>query len=116
MPRPANKNPQRRPSKRGPSKRGPRKRGGSNVPDGLPRDVEEHGEDLAALEEADGEEIRMGDLQKKDIAELNIMAKEMHVENFGTMRKHEVIFQILRKHAEDRGVLIAEGVLEILPE
>ena len=116
MPRPANKNPQRRPSKRGPSKRGPRKRGGSNVPDGLPRDVEEHGEDLAALEEADGEEIRMGDLQQKDIAELNIMAKEMEVENFGTMRKHEVIFQILRKHAEDRGVLIAEGVLEILPE
>ncbi|MBT5845073.1 MAG: hypothetical protein HOH86_00590, partial [Verrucomicrobiales bacterium] len=104
MPRPANKNPQRRPSKRGPSKRGPRKRGGSNVPDGLPRDVEEHGEDLAALEEADGEEIRMGDLQQKDIAELNIMAKEMQVENFGTMRKHEVIFQILRKHAEDRGV------------
>ena len=121
MPRPANKNPQRRPSKRGPSKRGPskrgpRKRGGSNVPDGLPRDVEEHGEDLAALEEADGEEIRMGDLQQKDIAELNIMAKEMQVENFGTMRKHEVIFQILRKHAEHRGVLIAEGVLEILPE
>ena len=116
MPRPENKNPQRRPSKRGPSKRGPRKRGGSNVPDGLPRDVEEHGEDLAALEEADGEEIRMGDLQQKDIAELNIMAKEMQVENFGTMRKHEVIFQILRKHAEDRGVLIAEGVLEILPE
>ncbi|HIL23828.1 MAG TPA: transcription termination factor Rho [Verrucomicrobia bacterium] len=97
-------------------KRGPRKRGGSNVPDGLPRDVEEHGEDLAALEEADGEEIRMGDLQQKDIAELNVIAKEMEVENFGTMRKHEVIFQILRKHADDRGVLIAEGVLEILPE
>ena len=97
-------------------KRGPRKRGGSNIPEGLPRDVEEHGEDLAALEEADGEEIRMGDLQQKDIAELNVMAKEMEVENFGTMRKHEVIFQILRKHAEDRGVLIAEGVLEILPE
>ena len=109
MPRPANKNPKRRPSKRG-----PRKRGASNIPDGLPRDVEEHGEDLAALEEADGEEIRMGDLQQKDIAELNVMAKEMTVENFGTMRKHEVIFQILRKHAEDRGVLIAEGVLEIL--
>ena len=53
-------------------KRGSRKRSGSNVPDGLPRDVEEHGEDLAALEEADGEEIRMGDLQQKDIAELNI--------------------------------------------
>ena len=40
----------------------------------------------------------------------------MEVENFGTMRKHEMIFQILRKHAENRGVLIADGVLEILPE
>jgi transcription termination factor Rho len=115
MPRPANK-PSNKNPKRRPQKRGPRKRGGSNVPDGLPRDVEEHGEDLAALEEADGDEIRMGDLQQKDIAELNVIAKEMDVENFGTMRKHEVIFQILRKHADDRGVLIAEGVLEILPE
>ena len=111
MPRPANQNPKRRPYKRG----GARKRGG-HLPSGLPADVEEHGEDLAALEEADGEEINIGDLQKKDIAELNILAKEMEVENFGTMRKHEVIFQILRKHATDRGVLIAVGVLEILPE
>ena len=103
-----------KPKRRQP-KRGGRKHGG-NLPDGLPRDVEEHGEDLAALEEADGAEINIGDLQEKDIAELNLMAKEMDVENFGTMRKHEVIFQILRKHAEDRGVLIAEGVLEILPE
>jgi transcription termination factor Rho len=101
--------------KRRPPKRGGRKRGG-NLPDGLPRDVEEHGEDLAALEEADGERINIGDLQEKDIAELNTMAKEMEVENFGTMRKHEVIFQILRKHTENRGILIAEGVLEILPE
>ena len=111
MPRPANQNPKRRPYKRG----GARKRGG-NLPSGLPADVEEHGEDLAALEEADGEEINIGDLQEKDIAELNILAKEMEVENFGTMRKHEVIFQILRKHATDKGVLIAVGVLEILPE
>jgi len=102
--------------KRRSSKRGGRKRGGSNLPEGLPADVEEHGEDLAALEEADGEEINIGDLQKKDIGDLNTMAKEMAVENFGTMRKHEVIFQILRKHAENKGVLIAEGVLEILPE
>ena len=111
MPKPANKNPKRRPYKRG----GGRKRG-SNIPSGLPADVEEHGEDLAALEEADGEQINIGDLQKKNIAELNTLAKEMEVENFGTMRKHEVIFQILRKHADDKGVLIAEGVLEILPE
>ena len=75
MPRPANHNPKRRPQKRGGSGR----KRGSNLPAGLPADVEEHGEDLAALEDADGEEINIGDLQKKDIAELNNMAKEMEV-------------------------------------
>ena len=113
MPKPTNN----QSNKRRPQKRGGRKRShSSNIPEGLPADVEEYGEDLAALEEADGEEINIGHLQKKDIAELNAMAKEMEVENFGTMRKHEMIFQILRKHAENRGVLIAAGVLEILPE
>ena len=113
MPKPTNN----QSNKRRPQKRGGRKRSHfSNLPEGLPADVEEYGEDLAALEEADGEEINIGHLQKKDIAELNAMAKEMEVENFGTMRKHEMIFQILRKHAENRGVLIADGVLEILPE
>ena len=112
MPRPGNNNS----NKRRPQKRGGRRRQSSNVPEGLPADVEEYGEDLAALKEADGEEINIGHLQKKDIAELNALAKEMEVENFGTMRKHEMIFQILRKHAENKGVLIAEGVLEILPE
>ena len=113
MPKPSNN----QSNKRRPQKRGGRKRShSSNIPEGLPADVEEYGEDLAALEEADGEEINIGHLQKKDIAELNAMAKEMEVENFGTMRKHEMIFQILRKHAENRGVLIADGVLEILPE
>ena len=113
MPKPTNN----QSNKRRPQKRGGRKRShSSNLPEGLPADVEEYGEDLAALEEADGEEINIGHLQKKDIAELNAMAKEMEVENFGTMRKHEMIFQILRKHAENRGVLIADGVLEILPE
>ena len=112
MPRPGNNNS----NKRRPQKRGGRRRQSSNLPEGLPADVEEYGEDLAALKEADGEEINIGHLQKKDIAELNALAKEMEVENFGTMRKHEMIFQILRKHAENKGVLIAEGVLEILPE
>ena len=113
MPKPSNN----QSNKRRPQKRGGRKRSNySNLPEGLPADVEEYGEDLAALEEADGEEINIGHLQNKDIAELNAMAKDMEVENFGTMRKHEMIFQILRKHAENRGVLIADGVLEILPE
>ena len=48
--------------------------------------------------------------------ELNQRAREMGIENFGTMRKHELIFQILQKNAQRAGVLFSEGVLEILPE
>ena len=50
------------------------------------------------------------------MTDLNQMAKEMGIENFGTMRKHEVIFHILQKNAERSGVLFSEGVLEVLPE
>jgi len=60
--------------------------------------------------------INISKLQAMSMAELNGMAKEMEIENFGTMRKQEVIFQILQKNAERSGSLFAEGVLEILPE
>ena len=50
------------------------------------------------------------------MTDLNGMARDLGVENFGTMRKHEVIFHILQKNAERAGVLFSEGVLEILPE
>jgi transcription termination factor Rho len=67
-------------------------------------------------EAKDGKTINISQLQAMSMAELNSMAKEMGIENFGTMKKHEVIFQILQKNAERSGILFAEGVLEILPE
>jgi transcription termination factor Rho len=63
-----------------------------------------------------GGAINIAKLQAMAMPDLNHMAKEMGIENFGTMRKHEIIFQILQKNAERAGVLFSEGVLEILPE
>ena len=60
--------------------------------------------------------INIAKLQAMSMTDLNNMAKELSVENFGTMRKHEVIFHILQKNAERAGVLFSEGVLEVLPE
>ena len=60
--------------------------------------------------------INIAKLQAMSMTDLNKMAKDLGVENFGTMRKHEVIFQILQKNAERAGVLFSEGVLEVLPE
>src|SRR5471032_512167 len=60
--------------------------------------------------------INIAKLQAMSMGDLNKMAREYGVENFGTMRKHEVIFHILQKNAERAGVLFSEGVLEVLPE
>ncbi len=60
--------------------------------------------------------LNIAKLQAMQMTELNTMAKEYGVENFGTMRKHEVIFHILQKNAERAGVLFSEGVIEVLPE
>jgi transcription termination factor Rho len=60
--------------------------------------------------------LNIAKLQAMSMGELNQMARELGVENFGTMRKHEVIFHILQKNAERAGVLFSEGVLEVLPE
>jgi len=62
------------------------------------------------------ESINIAKLQAMSMNELNQMARELGVENYGTMRKHEVIFHILQKNAERAGVMFSEGVLEILPE
>ncbi len=60
--------------------------------------------------------LNIAKLQAMSMGELNRMARDLAVENFGTMRKHEVIFHILQKNAERAGVLFSEGVLEVLPE
>ena len=51
--------------------------------------------------------INIAKLQAMSMPELNQMARELGVENFGTMRKHEVIFHILQKNAERAGVLFS---------
>jgi len=77
-----------------------------------PRTEERHGTQRDKIVAS----LNIAKLQAMQMSELNHMAKELGVENFGTMRKHEVIFHILQKNAERAGVLFSEGVLEILPE
>jgi transcription termination factor Rho len=60
--------------------------------------------------------INIAQLQAMSMGELSAMARDLRVENVGTMKKHEVIFHILQKNAERNGILFSEGVLEILPE
>lgn len=62
------------------------------------------------------ESLNIAELQAMEMSRLNNMARQFGVENYGTMRKHEIIYHILQKNAERAGVLFTEGVLEVLPE
>ena len=60
--------------------------------------------------------MHLNDLREKDINELTQMAQDMSIDNPGAMRRHEVIFAILKAHAKKEEAIYGEGVLEILPD
>ena len=54
-------------------------------------------------------------LREKAIKELTKMATKAEIDNAAGMKKHEIIFALLKKTAEDESIY-GEGVLEILPD
>lgn len=60
--------------------------------------------------------MSLDDLRQKDINALTIMAEEMQIENPGAMKRHEVIFAILKTYAKNDEIIRGSGVLEILPD
>ena len=58
----------------------------------------------------------LGALKKKTIAELHEMAKEDKVDGYTGLKKQELIFRILEHRAQKNGLMVGEGVLEVLPE
>jgi len=72
----------------------------------------------AAPAHAQGESnaMHLSDLQKKKVPELNELASSLGLADLGAMRKHELIFEILRANARRNGALFGKGVLEILPD
>ena len=60
--------------------------------------------------------MHLNDLREMDIKELSKLASEFGIENSSGMRKHEVIFSILKAKAKNKENIFAGGVLEILPD
>ena len=60
--------------------------------------------------------MHLNDLREMDIKKLSSLAQELGIENASGMRKHEVIFSILKSKARNREEIFAGGVLEILPD
>jgi len=65
---------------------------------------------------ATGPRYDLMEFQKKNIPELNKMADEMGLVDLGALRKHELIFEIMKAAARLNAKLYGEGVLEILPD
>jgi transcription termination factor Rho len=60
--------------------------------------------------------MHLNDLREKDIAELTTMAEELQIENPSNLKKHELIFAILKATVKDDKAIFGNGVLEILPD
>lgn len=86
-----------------------------SLPSEDPEEIEK-AQQMEPTDLGDPRTVNISALQSMGITELNEIAKDLGIQNFGTMKKHEVIFAILQKNAERKGTLFAEGVLEILPE
>ena len=60
--------------------------------------------------------LSLYDLQEKSVPELNEIADKFGLTELGAVRKHELIFEILKASARETGTMFSKGVLEILPD
>ncbi|MFV0382492.1 transcription termination factor Rho [Paracoccus sp. (in: a-proteobacteria)] len=62
------------------------------------------------------ERLNLSDLKVKSPADLLAMAEEWEIENASTMRKGEMMYSILKEHAEEGWDIGGEGVLEVVQD
>tara|TARA_B100000315_G_scaffold260243_1_gene320258 strand:- start:216 stop:1463 length:1248 start_codon:yes stop_codon:yes gene_type:complete len=60
--------------------------------------------------------MHLGELKRKSIVDLNEVAKELHIDGAGNLRKQELLFSILQTQTEKNGAIFGEGVLETLQD
>ncbi len=61
-------------------------------------------------------ELKLFELQRQTVPELVSLADEYALRDLGALRKHELIFEILKANARVNGTMFGRGVLEILPD
>jgi transcription termination factor Rho len=63
-----------------------------------------------------GHFMHLNELKALHVSEVLKQAEELEIENTGRMRKQELMFAIIKKRARTGEQIIADGVLEILPD
>jgi transcription termination factor Rho len=60
---------------------------------------------------------KIADLQRMNMEQLNIVARQMGLNHLGSLAKSQMVFEIVRAKAEHpTEILVGEGVLEVLPD
>ncbi len=118
----AKKKTSRRSSKASGSSGGRKKHGARKAPapppvelEGLPMDVEDLDEIPVPLSDH-VPELHLSEMHKMTMAELQQMARDEGMEEIAGKKKQDLIFEILKKRAQESGVMYGEGVLEVLPD
>lgn len=62
------------------------------------------------------QQLKLSELKAKSPADLLAMAEEWEIENASSMRKGEMMFSILKEHAEEGWEIGGDGVLEVLQD
>ncbi|HVT80069.1 MAG TPA: transcription termination factor Rho [Phycisphaerae bacterium] len=61
-------------------------------------------------------ELHLVDLQRMSVQELHEICKKEGIEDYIGLKKQDLIFKVLKKRIQDNGLMVGEGVLEILPD
>jgi transcription termination factor Rho len=60
--------------------------------------------------------MNLSELKRRSVTEVAQLARERGIDEYGSMRKQDLIFAILQKESEANGEIVGEGVLEKLPD
>ena len=65
---------------------------------------------------ADLPPVNLGELQQREMADLQALLSHLPPDEVASLRKHEVIYEFVRSYLRKGGSAITQGVLEILPD
>ena len=60
--------------------------------------------------------MHLNELKALHVSEVLKQAEELEIENTGRMRKQELMFAIIKKRSKTGETIVADGVLEVLPD
>ena len=60
--------------------------------------------------------MHLNELKALHVSEVLKQAEALEIENVGRMRKQELMFAIIKKRSNTGETIVADGVLEVLPD